>query len=102
MIVLLLFGFIVGLAPLGWYFIGEWTTDPEDVVYQGAYEPLRRVEMSRSYSLDMDKALNCDPLIFRATWLYVVPLATAAFGALTGIVLGKFGFVLTRRRTREV
>jgi hypothetical protein len=100
-IVLLLFGFIVGLAPLAWYFINEWTTDLDDVVYQGSYEPLPGVEMSRSYSLELDKALNCDPLIFRATWLYVVPVATAAFGALTGIVLGKFGFVLTRRRSRE-
>ncbi|MDV6260521.1 hypothetical protein [Rhodococcoides yunnanense] len=100
-ILLLLFGFIVGLAPLSWYLIGEWTTDLDDVVYQGSYEPLEGVPMSRGYSIDLDRDLNSDPLILLPPWLYLVPVATGALGALTGLVLGRFGFMLNRNGTRE-
>ncbi|WP_157225971.1 hypothetical protein [Rhodococcus sp. AW25M09] len=31
-------------------------------------------------------------------WLYLVPIASASVGALTGAVLGRFGFVLTRKQ----
>ncbi|KQU49354.1 hypothetical protein ASG84_05240 [Rhodococcus sp. Leaf278] len=100
-ILLLLFGFIVGLAPLGWYLIGDWTTDLDDVVYQGSYEPLEGVTMSRGYSTDLGRDLNYDPLILRSAWLYLVPVATGALGALTGFVLGQFGFRLNRNRIRD-
>ncbi|WP_032402771.1 hypothetical protein [Rhodococcoides fascians] len=99
-ILLLLFGFVIGLAPLGWYLIDDWTTNLDDVVYQGSYEPLEGVTMSRSYSTDLDRRLNYDPLILRSAWLYLVPVATGALGALTGLVLGRFGFMLNRNRTR--
>ncbi len=101
-ILLLLFGFIVGLVPLGWYLIGDWTTDLDDVVYQGSYEPLEGVTMSRGYSTDLERDLNYDPLILRSAWLYLVPVATGALGALTGLILGRLGFMLNRNRTREV
>lgn len=101
-ILLLLFGFVIGLAPLGWYLIDDWTTDLDDVVYQGSYEPLEGVTMSRGYSTDVDRHFNCYPLLFRSAWLYLVPVATGALGALTGLVLGQFGFMLNRNRTHEV
>ena len=100
-VVLLLFGFIVGLVPMGWYLIGEMTTDPSDVVYYGSYEPLYGATMSDQAMDKLNRQFPCRSQGVSSTWLYVVPIATAALGALAGIVLGKFGFVLARRRTRE-
>lgn len=101
-VVLLLFGFIVGLVPLGWYLIGEMTTNTSGVVYSGGYEPLYGVTMSDEFVDSMNDSFNRRTRGLSTLWLYLVPIATAALGALTGIVLGKFGFALTRRRTREV
>ncbi|WP_143546714.1 hypothetical protein [Rhodococcus sp. 06-235-1A] len=100
-IVLLLFGFIVGLAPLSWYLISEWTNDLDDVVYSGSYEPLRGVEMSTAYSSELDKSFDRRTQGLSTLWLYLVPIATSILGALTGVVLHKRGFVLTRRRSGE-
>ena len=100
-IVLLLFGFIVGLAPLAWYLIGEWTTDLDDVVYQGAYEPLEGLSMSSEAMERFDRAFDRRSQGPTTLWLYVLPAVSAAAGALIGAILGKLGFVLTRNRTRE-
>ncbi|WP_032378689.1 hypothetical protein [Rhodococcoides fascians] len=100
-ILLLLFGFVIGLAPLGWYLIDDWTTDLDDVVYQGSYEPLRGVELSRSYSLELDKSFDRRIQGMSTMWLYLIPIASAILGALTGVVLGRFGFMLNRNQTRD-
>lgn len=100
-IVLLLFGFIVGLAPLAWHFISDMMTNPSDVVYDGSYEPLRGVEMSRGYSLELDKSFDRRTQGLSTLWLYLVPIGTSTLGALTGVVLHKCGFVLMHRRTGE-
>lgn len=100
-IVLLLFGFIVGLAPLGWYAIGEMTTNTSGVVYSGGYEPLRGVTMSDEFVESMNDSFNRRTRGLSTLWLYLVPIASATLGAITGLVMSKFGFVLTRRRTRE-
>ncbi|WP_128644701.1 hypothetical protein [Rhodococcus sp. BS-15] len=100
-IVLLLFGFVVGLAPLGWYLIGEMTTNTSGVVYQGAYEPLEGVSMSSETMERFDRAFDRRSQGPSTLWLYVLPAVSAATGALIGAILGKLGFVLSRNRTRE-
>lgn len=100
-IVLLLFGFIVGSVPLGWYLIGEMTTNANGVVYSGGYQALNGVTMDDEFVDDMNDSFDRRTRGLSMLWLYVVPIATAALGALAGFVLGKFGFVLTRKRTRE-
>lgn len=99
-VLLLLFGFIVGLAPLGWYLIGEMMTDPSDVVYFGSCEPLEGVSMSSEAMERFDRAFDRRSQGPSTLWLYVLPAVSAATGALIGAILGKFGFVLTRHRTR--
>ena len=96
-----MFGFIVGLAPLGWYLIGEMTTNTSGVVYSGGYEPLNGLTMSDEFVDSMNDSFDRRTQGLSRLWLYLVPIATAALGALTGIILGKLGFVLTRNRTRE-
>ena len=101
-ILLLLFGFIVGLVPLGWYSIGEMTANDSGVVYSGGYEPLRGVMMSDEFVDAMNDSFDRRTQGLAALWLYLVPVATATLGALTGLILGRLGFMLNRNRTREV
>ena len=100
-VVLLLFGFVVGLAPLGWYLIGEMTTNTSGVVYSGGYEPLEGVSMSSEAMERFDRAFDRRSQGPSTLWLYVLPAVSAATGALIGAILGKLGFVLSRNRTRE-
>ncbi|MEW2017273.1 hypothetical protein [Rhodococcus sp. NPDC076796] len=100
-IVLLLFGFVVGLAPLGWYLIGEMTTNTSGVVYSGGYEPLQGLTMSDEFVTSMNNSFDRRTQGLSMLWLYLVPIASSTLGALTGVVMYKFGFVLTRNRTRE-
>ncbi|MDV8021102.1 hypothetical protein [Rhodococcus sp. IEGM 1330] len=100
-IVLLLFGFIVGLAPLGWYAIGEMTTNTSGVVYSGSYQPLNGLTMNDEFVDSMNDSFDRRTQGLSKLWLYLVPIASATLGALTGVVMYKCGFVLTRRRTRE-
>ncbi|OZC88859.1 hypothetical protein CH254_13550 [Rhodococcus sp. 06-412-2C] len=100
-ILLLLFGFVIGLAPLGWYQIGEMTTNTSGVVYSGGYEPLNGVTTSDEFVDAMNKSFDRRTQGLSTLWLYLVPIASATLGALTGLVLGRFGFMLNRNRTRD-
>lgn len=100
-ILLLLFGFVIGLAPLGWYLIGKMTTDTSGVVYSGGYEPLIGVEMNDEFVNAMNDSFDRRTQGLSALWLYLIPIASATLGALTGLVLGRFGFMLNRNQTRD-
>lgn len=100
-VVLLLFGFVVGLAPLAWYLIGEATTDASHVIYYGSYEPLYGVTMSDETTDRLNRQFDRRSQGTYTTWLYALPFAAAAVGALAGTILGKFGYELTRKQTRK-
>ncbi|MCZ4562973.1 hypothetical protein O4160_19210 [Rhodococcus sp. IEGM 1401] len=57
--------------------------------------------MSDEFVDSMNDSFNRRTRGLSTLWLYLVPIASATLGAMTGIVLGKFGFVLSRRRTRD-
>lgn len=99
---MLLFGLFLGLIPLVWYLIGDMTTEASDVIYYGSYEPLDGVTMSDEAMDRFDRAFDRQAQKMSTAWLYALPFATAAVGALAGTILGKFGFTLTRDWTRKV
>lgn len=68
--------------------------DSSEVMYDGVYEPLLGVSMSR------EPQLLSEPSFRDRDWLLlsVLPLIGAGLGATVGFVLGKRGFVLTRKR----
>ncbi|MGF0310544.1 hypothetical protein BH93_00175 [Rhodococcoides fascians A25f] len=99
-VLLLLFGFVIGLVPLAWYSIGEMTTNTSGVVYSGGYEPLYGATMSDEFVNAMNDSFDRRTQGLSTLWLYLVPIASATLGALTGVVLGRFGFMLNRNRTR--
>ena len=99
-LLLLAFGLVVGALPLVWELVDIATTEQSEVVYNGVYEPLRGVEMSRGYESSMNYAFdnqNTGP-----DWLTLsaFPLLGAMLGAAVGVVLGKQGIVLTRTSQR--
>ncbi len=73
------------------------TSRDDTIVYQGAYEPIRGVQMSRDYESSLDISYMALP-DKSPEWLILAcyPLIGAALGALTAAVLGRLGWRLTR------
>lgn len=94
-VILMVLGFVVGGIPLVGIAIDMLTSRDDTIVYQGAYEPIRGVQMSRDYESTIATAY--EPLD-GPRWLVLAcyPLIGAALGALTASVLGRLGWRLTR------
>ena len=96
-VILAVLGFVVGGIPLVGSLIDVMTSPDATIVYQGAYEPIRGVQMSRDY----ESSLNISYMALpdrSPQWLILAcyPLIGAALGALTAAVLGRLGWRLTR------
>ncbi|MBJ7478379.1 hypothetical protein G8767_21345 [Rhodococcus sp. IC4_135] len=96
-VILAVLGFVVGGIPLVGGLIDVMTSPDETIVYQGAYEPIRGVQMSRDY----ESSLNISYMALpdkSPQWLILAcyPLIGAILGALTAVVLGRLGWRLTR------
>ncbi|MFB9783220.1 hypothetical protein [Rhodococcus baikonurensis] len=96
-VILAVLGFVVGGIPLVGGLIDVMTSPDETIVYQGAYEPIRGVQMSRDY----ESSLNISYMALpdkSPQWLILAcyPLIGAVLGALTAVVLGRLGWRLTR------
>ncbi|MES9513474.1 hypothetical protein ACIQYW_11385 [Rhodococcus erythropolis] len=96
-VILAVLGFVVGGIPLVGGLIDVMTSPDETIVYQGAYEPIRGVQMSRDY----ESSLNISYMALpdkSPQWLILAcyPLIGAILGALTAVVLGRLGWHLTR------
>jgi len=96
-VILAVLGFVVGGIPLVGGLIDVMTSPDETIVYQGAYEPIRGVQMSRDYESSLDISYMALP-DKSPEWLILAcyPLIGAALGALTAAVLGRLGWRLTR------
>ncbi|MFB7858586.1 hypothetical protein [Rhodococcus qingshengii] len=96
-VILMVLGFVVGGIPLVGIAIDMLTSRDETIVYQGAYEPIRGVQMSRDYESSLDISYMALP-DKSPEWLILAcyPLIGAALGALTAAVLGRLGWRLTR------
>jgi len=96
-VILMVLGFVVGGIPLVGIAIDMLTSRDDTIVYQGAYEPIRGVQMSRDY----ESSLNISYMALpdkSPQWLILAcyPLIGAILGALTAVVLGRLGWRLTR------
>lgn len=96
---LALLGLVVGLVPLSTEFIAN-TFLASDVEYNGIYEPLRGVEMSRAYETALDLSFEVRAGLFLRWWGYWLPLVGAGFGAALGLLLHRLGFRLHRQSGR--
>ena len=96
-VILMVLGFVVGGIPLVGIAIDMLTSRDDTIVYQGAYEPIRGVQMSRDYESSQDISYMALP-DKSPEWLILAcyPLIGAALGALTAAVLGRLGWRLTR------
>ncbi|ARE32799.1 MULTISPECIES: hypothetical protein [Rhodococcus] len=96
-VILMVLGFVVGGIPLVGIAIDMLTSRDDTIVYQGAYEPIRGVQMSRDYESSLDISYMALP-DKSPEWLILAcyPLIGAALGALTAAVLGRLGWRLTR------
>ncbi|MFC8934824.1 hypothetical protein ACFT1A_22310 [Rhodococcus sp. NPDC057135] len=96
-VILMVLGFVVGGIPLVGIAIDMLTSRDDTIVYQGAYEPIRGVQMSRDYESSLDISYMALP-DKSPQWLILAcyPLIGAALGALTAVVLGRLGWRLTR------
>ncbi|KSU75300.1 MULTISPECIES: hypothetical protein [Rhodococcus] len=96
-VILMVLGFAVGGIPLVGSLIDVMTSPDDTIVYQGAYEPIRGVQMSRDYESSLDISYMALP-DKSPQWLILAcyPLIGAALGALTAAVLGRLGWRLTR------
>ncbi|MCX6477488.1 hypothetical protein [Rhodococcus sp. (in: high G+C Gram-positive bacteria)] len=96
-VILMVLGFVVGGIPLVGIAIDMLTSRDDTIVYQGAYEPIRGVQMSRDYESSLDISYMALP-DNSPQWLILAcyPLIGAALGALTAAVLGRLGWRLTR------
>ncbi|WP_424809783.1 hypothetical protein [Rhodococcus sp. 27YEA15] len=97
-IVLTLLGLVVGAIPLAMYLIDVTTDSDSTIVYQGAYEPLHGVTMSRNYESSANISFE-DRSAARPEWILpaLFPVGGAALGALTALTLGRAGWRLTRK-----
>ncbi|ATI34745.1 hypothetical protein SAMN02799641_04085 [Rhodococcus erythropolis] len=96
-VILAVLGFVVGGIPLVGSLIDVMTSQDKTIVYQGAYEPIRGVQMSRDYESSLDISYMALP-DNSPQWLILAcyPLIGAALGAATAVVLGRRGWHLTR------
>ena len=96
-VILAVLGFVVGGIPLVGSLIDVMTSPDHTIVYQGAYEPIRGVQMSRDYESSLDISYMALP-DKSPQWLILAcyPLIGAILGALTAVVLGRLGWHLTR------
>lgn len=88
-------GLIVGLVPL----VAEFVTNTflaSEVEYNGMYEPLRGVEMSRAYETTLDLSFEVRAGLFLRWWVDYLPLVGAGIGAAIGLLLHRLGFRLSR------
>jgi len=96
-VILMVLGFVVGGIPLVGIAIDMLTSRDDTIVYQGAYEPIRGVQMSRDYESSLDISYMALP-DKSPQWLILAcyPLIGAALGAVTAVVLRRLGWRLTR------
>ncbi|WP_064443171.1 hypothetical protein [Rhodococcus sp. YH3-3] len=95
-VILMVLGFVVGGIPLVGIAIDMLTSRDDTIVYQGAYVPLRGVQMARDYESSLNIAFDARSDNPRWLVLACYPLIGAALGALTAVVLGRRGWHLTR------
>lgn len=94
-LLLMALGLTVGLLPMLSDLIQGTFFAPE-VEYNGVYEPLRGVEMSRAYETTMDISFEVRAGLVFDWWASVLPLIGGGLGAALGVALGNKGFRLTR------
>ncbi|WP_047889131.1 hypothetical protein [Rhodococcus sp. ARP2] len=95
-VILAVLGFVVGGIPVVGSLIDVMTSQDKTIVYQGAYEPIRGVQMSRDYESSLNIAFDARSDNPRWLVLACYPLIGAALGAATAVVLGRRGWHLTR------
>lgn len=95
-VILAVLGFVVGGIPLVGSLIEVMTSQDKTIVYQGAYEPIRGVQMSRDYESSLNIAFDARSDGPRWLVLACYPLIGAALGAATAVALGRRGWHLTR------
>ncbi|MGB3371113.1 MAG: hypothetical protein WBA81_10875 [Rhodococcus sp. (in: high G+C Gram-positive bacteria)] len=94
-LLLMALGLTVGLLPMLSDLIQETFFAPE-VEYNGVYEPLRGVEMSKADETALNISFEARSGVFLNRWASVLPLVGAGLGAALGVALGSKGFRLTR------
>jgi len=95
-VILAVLGFVVGGIPVVGSLIDVMTSQDKTIVYQGAYEPIRGVQMSRDYESSLNIAFDARSDGPRWLVLACYPLIGAALGAATAVALGRRGWHLTR------
>ncbi|NIL75802.1 hypothetical protein RhoFasB10_01909 [Rhodococcus sp. B10] len=89
-------GLAVGLLPMVFDYVQQTFFEPE-VMYNGVYEPLRGVEMSRAYETSMNHDFDVRSGLFLRRWFVALPVIGSIIGAALGILLHRRGFRLTKQ-----
>jgi hypothetical protein len=96
-VVLAVLGFVVGGIPLVAVLIDVMTSSDQKIVYQGSYQPLSGVQMSRDYASSLNLYFDSQSNPTRNWFLLAsFPLLGVGLGALTAALLGRRGWSLTR------
>ncbi len=94
-LLLVILGLAVGLVPAVIHVV-EQIFLVSDVEYNGVYEPLRGVEMSRAYETSVDLSFEARAGLELRRWMVVLPSVGAGMGGIVALLLHSRGFRLSR------
>lgn len=86
---------VLSMVGLGWHVIDQ-AYFASEVVYDGVYEPLPGVEMSRAYETSLDLSFEVRSGLYFERLIYVMPLIGAGLGLAFALVLHRAGLRLLR------